>query len=262
MTGDQFDTLDVSVDDDGIATVRLANPPVNAISQAVRQELADAVDVLREDRVRVGIVAGDAEVFSVGADVSLFEEAREWTTAAFRSNSRILGRAFDGIESMEKPVIAAIDGTCVGGGLELALACDVRIAGPNATLGFPEHNIGLIPGLGGCSRFVHLVGPGRAKDMIFSGELVDGERAREIGLVERVADAPESAAREYAADLLQQPPQALGLAKRVVNSARDTDTQTAGVLESLAQSTLLKTADHEEGVDAFREDRDPEFTGK
>lgn len=262
MTGDQFDTLDVSVDDDGIATLRLANPPVNAISQAVRQELADAVDVLREDRVRVGIVAGDAEVFSVGADVGLFEEAREWTTAEFRSNSRILGRAFDGIESMEKPVIAAIDGTCVGGGLELALACDVRIAAPDATLGFPEHNIGLIPGLGGCSRFVHLVGPGRAKDMIFSGELVDGERAREIGLVERVADAPESAAREYGADLLQQPPQALGLAKRVVNSARDTDTQTAGVLESLAQSTLLKTADHEEGVDAFREDRDPEFTGE
>jgi enoyl-CoA hydratase len=262
MTGDQFDTLDVSVDDDGIATVRLANPPVNAISQEVRHELADAVDVLREDRVRVGIVAGDAEVFSVGADVGLFEEAREWTTAEFRSNSRILGRAFDGIESMEKPVIAAIDGTCVGGGLELALACDVRIAGPDATLGFPEHNIGLIPGLGGCSRFVHLVGPGRAKDMIFSGELVDGERAREIGLVERIADAPESAAREYAAELLQQPPQALGLAKRVVNSARDTDTQTAGVLESLAQSTLLKAADHDEGVDAFREDRDPEFTGK
>jgi len=262
MTDDQFDTLDVTVDDDGIATVRLSNPPVNAISQEVRHELADAVDVLREDSVRVGVVTGDGDLFSVGADVGLFEEAREWTTAEFRSNSRILGRAFDGIESMEKPVIAGIDGTCVGGGLELALACDMRIAAPDATLGFPEHNIGLIPGLGGCSRFVHLVGPGRAKDMIFSGELVDGERARDIGLVERVADAPESAAREYAVDLLQQPPQALGLAKRVVNSARYTDTQTAGVLESLAQSTLLKTADHEEGVDAFRDDRDPEFTGE
>ncbi|ELY51504.1 enoyl-CoA hydratase/isomerase family protein [Natronococcus jeotgali] len=256
-----FDTLDVTVDD-GIATVRIDNDPVNAIDQEMRHELAEAVDVLREDRVRVGVFAGNADVFSVGADVGLFETAQDWTTAEFRSNSRILGRAFDGLETMEKPVIAAIEGTCVGGGLELALACDVRIAGPDATLGFPEHNIGLIPGLGGCSRFVQLVGPGTAKDLIFSGELIDGERAREIGLVERVEDDPDAAARSYAESLLEQPPQALGLAKRVVNAARDTDTQTAGVLESLAQSTLVETADHREGLEAFREDRNPEFTGE
>ena len=256
-----FETLEVSVDE-GIATVRIANEPVNAIDQQMRHELAEAVDVLREDRVRVGIVTGGDEVFSVGADVGLFEEAQSWTTDEFRSNSRILGRAFDGIETMEKPVLAAIDGTCVGGGLELALACDVRIASTDATLGFPEHNIGLIPGLGGCSRFVHLVGPGTAKDLIFSGELVDGERGREIGLIERVEDDPEAAARDYAEDLLGKPPQALGLAKRVVNAARDADTQTAGLLESLAQSTLLETADHREGIEAFREDRDPEFTGE
>jgi enoyl-CoA hydratase len=256
-----FDTLDVTVDD-GIATVRIDNDPVNAIDQEMRHELAEAVDVLREDRVRVGVFAGNADVFSVGADVGLFETAQEWTTAEFRSNSRILGRAFDGLETMEKPVLAAIEGTCVGGGLELALACDVRIASPDATLGFPEHNIGLIPGLGGCSRFVQLVGPGTAKDLIFSGELIDGERAREIGLVERVEDDPDAAARAYAESLLEQPPQALGLAKRVVNTARDTDTQTAGVLESLAQSTLIETADHREGLEAFRENRDPEFTGE
>ncbi|AGB36607.1 enoyl-CoA hydratase/isomerase family protein [Natronococcus occultus] len=256
-----FDTLDVTVDD-GIATVRIDNDPVNAIDQEMRHELAEAVDVLREDRVRVGVFAGNADVFSVGADVGLFETAQDWTTAEFRSNSRVLGRAFDGIETMEKPVLAAIEGTCVGGGLELALACDVRIASPDATLGFPEHNIGLIPGLGGCSRFVQLVGPGTAKDLIFSGELIDGERAREIGLVERVTDDPDAAAQSYAESLLEQPPQALGLAKRVVNAARDTDTQTAGVLESLAQSTLIETADHREGLDAFRENRDPEFTGE
>lgn len=256
-----FDTLDVTVDD-GIATVRIDNDPVNAIDQEMRHELAEAVDVLREDRVRVGVFAGNADVFSVGADVGLFETAQEWTTAEFRSNSRILGRAFDGLETMEKPVLAAIEGTCVGGGLELALACDVRIASPDATLGFPEHNIGLIPGLGGCSRFVQLVGPGTAKDLIFSGELIDGERAREIGLVERIEDDPDAAARSYAESLLEQPPQALGLAKRVVNAARDTDTQTAGVLESLAQSTLIETEDHREGLEAFREDRDPEFTGE
>ncbi|SEH51556.1 Enoyl-CoA hydratase/carnithine racemase [Halopenitus malekzadehii] len=264
MTDQQptFDTLEVTVSEEGVATVRLASDPVNAISQAMRHELADALEVLREDRVRVVVFAGTPTVFSVGADVGLFEEAQEWTTAEFRSNSRVLGRVFDGLETIEKPVIAAIEGTCVGGGLELALACDVRIVAPDATLGFPEHNIGLIPGLGGCSRFVELVGPGVAKDMIFSGDLIDGAEAAEIGLVERVEDDPDAAAAAYAEDLLDRPPQALGLAKRAVNTARDTDTRTAGFVESLAQSTLLKTADHEEGVAAFREDRDPEFTGE
>ncbi|MCL7418599.1 MAG: enoyl-CoA hydratase/isomerase family protein [Halalkalicoccus sp.] len=258
----QFDTLDLAVEENGIATLRLANDPVNAISQRMRHELAEALDVLREDRVRVVIVTSTEEVFSVGADVSLFEEAQEWTSAKFRTNSRVLGRVFDGLEEIEKPVLAAINGTCVGGGLELALACDVRIAAPDATLGFPEHNLGLLPGLGGCSRFVHLVGPGRAKDMIFSKELVDGERAGNIGLVERVEDDPEVAAREYAESLLKEPPQALGLAKRVVNAARETDTRSAGLLESLAQSTLLETDDHREGIEAFREKRDPDFTGE
>lgn len=257
-----FETLNLSVNSDGVATVRLDNGSINAIDQQMRQELAEAVDVLREERVRVGVIVGSGDVFSVGADIELFEAAQEWTTAEFRSNSRILGRAFDGLETMEKPVLAAIDGTCVGGGLELALACDVRIAAPDATLGFPEHNIGLIPGLGGCSRFVHLVGPGVAKDMIFSGELIEGDRGREIGLIERVETDPETAAREYADSLLDQPPQALGLAKRVVNAARDTDTQTAGVIESFAQSTLLETADHAEGLRAFREKQEPEFSGE
>lgn len=258
---DTFETLAVSVED-GIATVGLDNEPVNAIDQTMRHDLADAMEVLRENHVRVVVFAGSPEVFSVGADIALFEEAQDWTTPEFRANSRILGRVFSGLEELEKPVLAAIEGTCVGGGLELALACDVRIAAPDATLGFPEHNIGLIPGLGGCSRFVQLVGPGTALDLIYTGELIDGDRAKEIGLVERVAEDPEERARSYAEDLLERPPQALGVAKRVVNAARDADTATAGLLESLGQSTLIETDDHAEGIRAFREDRDPEFSGK
>ncbi|MDY6765556.1 MAG: enoyl-CoA hydratase/isomerase family protein [Halobacteria archaeon] len=256
-----FETLDVSVDS-GIGTIRINRGPVNAIDSTMRRELADALDILREDRVSVGIITGSGDVFSVGADVALFEEAQSWTTDSFRSNSRILGRTFDGLEELEKPVIAAINGTCVGGGLELGLACDIRIAAPDATLGFPEHNIGLIPGIGGCSRLVHLVGPGVAKDLIFTGRLIDGVEASEMGIVERVEDDPSEAAQEYAETLLEQPPQALGLAKRIVNHARDTNLRTAGMLESLAQSTLIKTEDHAEGIEAFREKRDPEFTGE
>lgn len=256
-----FETLDVTVAD-GIATVQLDNEPVNAISQDMRFELDAVIDVLRDDDVRVGVFTGTESVFSVGADIALFETAEEWTTAEFRANTRILSGALDAIEELEKPVLAAIDGTCVGGGLELALACDIRFAAPDATLGFPEHNIGLIPGVGGCSRFVHLVGPGRAKDLIFSGELIDGAEAGELGLIEHVEADPVGAAMEYAAMLLTKPPQALGLAKRVVTEARDTNLRAAGVLESLAQSTLLQTADHAEGIRAFREKRDAEFTGR
>jgi enoyl-CoA hydratase/carnithine racemase len=260
MSGD-YDTLKLAIED-GIATVRLENEPVNAISQQMRHDLADLLTKLREDRVRVVVFTGSEKVFSVGADVSLFEAAQEWTTQEFRANSRVLGRFFQGLEEMEKPVLAAIEGTCVGGGLELALACDVRIVAPDARLGFPEHNIGLIPGLGGCSRFVNLVGSGTALDLIWSQELFDGERAQELGVVQRVAEDPEDAAAEYAADLLERPPQAIGLAKKLVTAARDTDTRTAGLLESLAQSTLITTQDHAEGIEAFREDRDPEFTGR
>jgi enoyl-CoA hydratase/carnithine racemase len=256
-----FDTLSLSVED-GLATVTLDNPPVNAIDQGARRELNDLLDRLREDDVRAAVFSGTGEVFSVGADISLFERARSWTTQEFRRNSRVLGEVFDGLETMEKPALAAVSGTCVGGGLELALACDVRIVAPDATLGFPEHNIGLVPGLGGCSRLVHLVGPGKAKDLVFSGELVDGATAHDLGIAERLADDPEDAAREYARDLLSKPPQAIGLAKRVINESRTSDVRTAGLLESLAQSTLIKTEDHAEGIEAFREKRDPEFTGR
>lgn len=258
---ESFDTLAVSIDD-GVATIHLDRPPVNAIDATMRRELADAVDLLRDDTVTVGIMTGSEDVFSVGADIGLFEDAQSWSTDEFRANSRILGRTFDAIEALEKPVLAAINGTCVGGGLELALACDVRFCSPEATIGFPEQNIGLIPGLGGCSRFVQLVGPGVAKDLIFSGRLVDGSDAGETGIVEHVATDPVEKANRYAEDLLAQPPQALGVAKRLIDHSRDTNLQAMGFLESLAQSTLIKTSDHAEGIDAFREKRDPEFSGR
>ena len=257
-------TVSVSIGDraDGVVTVTLSRPDArNALDAQLREEFSVILATIEDDdRSKVVVLTGDEEggAFVAGADVT---ELRERNAIEQREVSK-RPRIYETVADLSKPVIARINGHALGGGLELALACDVRIAAPDATLGFPEHNIGLIPGLGGCSQFVHLVGPGTAKDMIFSKELIGGERAREIRLVERVESNPEDTARAYAESLLDQPPQALGLAKRVVNAARDTDTRSAGLLESLAQSTLIETDDHREGVDAFREKRDPEFSGE
>lgn len=258
---DDFETIATTVTN-GVATIKLDRPPVNAIDDTMRTEIATAVDLLRDDSVRVAIVTGSDQVFSVGADIGLFEEAQSWNTQEFRANSARLKRSLDGLEHLEKPVIAAINGTCVGGGLELALACDIRFASPEARIGFPENNIGLIPGVGGISRLVPLVGPGRAKDLIFTARLLGGPEAHEYGIVEHVDVAPLYAAREYANSLVERPPQALGVAKQVIDHARDTNRSAMSTLESLGQSTLIETTDHQEGVAAFREDREPEFTGE
>jgi enoyl-CoA hydratase/carnithine racemase len=198
----------------------------------------------------------------VGADVSTFET--DWNTPVFRANTRLLTSFFNDLESLEKPLIAAINGTCVGGGLELALACDLRIAARSARFGLPENNLGLIPGIGGCSRLVKLVGFGRAKELVLTGEIVTADEAQRYGLVGRVVEDAElvGEARALASRLAAKAPQALGLAKRVIQSCVSADLHTARTLESFGQSILIKTADHREGVKAFREKRRPRFEGR
>jgi len=222
--------------------------------------LADAC--YADEAIRVVIFTGAGQAFCAGADMELFE--REWDTPAFRAQGRLLITFFNDLEALEKPVLAAINGTCVGGGLELALACDLRIAAASARLGFPEARIGLIPGVGGCSRLVKLVGYGRAKELVLTGELISAEEARAIGLVNRVVPDGElmAAARALAAKLLERAPQALGLAKRVIRESVSADLAAGRTLESLAQSLLLKTQDHQEGIQAFREKRPPRFKGR
>ena len=161
-------------------------------------------------------------------------------------------------------MIAAIEGLAYGGGLELALACDIRIASEEATLGFRENAIGLIPGIGGCARFVRLIGVARAKELIFTGKMISAKEAEAIGLVNRVAP-PErlmEETRELARTLLKRAPQSVGLAKKVLNAVANLDQTSVIVMEGLAQSILLKTEDHREGLSAFREKRKPEFKGK
>ncbi len=258
-----FTTLRYDVQD-GIATVTLDRPEKNnAISMEMRADFRALADELyTNESVRVAIITGGGKAFSVGADVSTFET--DWNTPVFRANTRLLTNFFNELEALEKPVIAAINGTCVGGGLELAMACDLRVAARSARFGLPENNLGLIPGVGGCSRLVKLVGFGRAKELVLTGEIITAEDALRHGLVNRVVDdgALSTEARALAERLRGKAPQALGIAKRVLQNCVSADLQTGRTIESFGQSILIKTKDHREGVTAFREKRRPKFEGR
>lgn len=249
---------------DGIATVTLNRPDaLNAINMDMRADFtALAEQLFFDESVRVVIFTGAGRAFSAGGDIAHFEKG--WLTPTFRAHSRRLIKFFDDLEALEKPVIAAIKGPATGGGLELALACDIRIAAEEATLGFRENYIGLIPGIGGCARFARLVGVAKAKELIFAGTMISAKEALEIGLVNNVVPGEKlmDETREYAQMLLKRAPQSLGLAKKILNTVANVDQTSGIVMEGLAQSILLRTEDHQEGLRAFREKRKPQFSGK
>jgi enoyl-CoA hydratase/carnithine racemase len=247
-----------------IATVTLNRPDqLNAINEEMREDFARLlIELQTNDEIRVVILTGAGRAFSAGGDIEYFE--REWNTARFRAESRRLTQFFDELELIEKPVLAAINGPCTGAGLQVTLSCDLRLASEEARFGFRENNIGLIPGAGGCSRLVRLIGYGKAKELIFTGEMISSEEAQRIGLINRVVARDElmSHTRALAEHLLTRAPEALGLAKRILWHSVTSDFQTGRLLESLGQSVLLRTEDHREGIRAFREKRKPEFKGK
>ena len=249
---------------DRIATITFNRPDrLNAINEEMREDFARLFDELQtNDEIRVIIFTGAGRAFSAGGDIEYFEQ--EWKTTAFREENHRLTQFFDELELIEKPVLAAINGPCTGAGLQITLSCDIRIASDQAKFGFRENNIGLIPGAGGCSRLVKLIGYGRAKELIFVGDMISAEEAERIGLVNRVVPDAElmTRTRELAEHLLTRAPQALGLAKRLLWHSVTSDFATGRMLEALAQSVLIKSADHREGVRAFREKRKPKFTGE
>jgi enoyl-CoA hydratase / 3-hydroxyacyl-CoA dehydrogenase len=235
-----------------IHTVWLDNPPVNAVNSVITDALWDAFEQLGDD-VNVVVLRGRGErAFSAGADIGGFVGGSE-------AGERPAGiqPVADLIEQAPVPVVAAIHGYCLGGGLELALACDFRIATRDAQLGFPEVNLGLLPGGGGTQRAPRLISPGRARWLIMSGERIPAELAESWGLVEFVVDDLDAGIARYVEPLDRQSPHALHAIKRLLRETRDARSDER---EVEAFVSCLNSDDGQEGVAAFLEKRQPSWS--
>ena len=247
--------------DDGILIVAVDRPGVrNALDLIVQQDLRRAIDTAREDaRVRGVIFTGTGAIFASGADIAQVRERD--LLAGLRGQLQGL---LTELQSLEKPTLAAINGHALGGGLEFALASDIRIAATDARIGLPEVGLGILPGAGGTQRLARHVGLGRAVEMILTGRLLTAEEAQLAGLVAEVTSAEELLPRsiEIMRGVLSKAPLALRLAKMITRSALDVDENTGLMIERLAQALLYTTDDKHEGTSAFLERRAPDFTGK
>jgi enoyl-CoA hydratase/carnithine racemase len=253
----------VRTDIDGqVATVTIDNPPVNAISWAIRVEIREALDQLAgNDVVRVVILTGAGEkIFVAGADITEFPPLRYGTGVERQNRNRPW---WDYVASYVKPLLAAINGHALGGGLELALCCDIRIAVPHARLGLPETGLGIIPGGGGTQRLARLVGGGRAKLMIFGAEAVAAEEAERCGLVEKVVPADQllPECRAIAGKIISRGPLAVKLAKEAINAGFEGSLSQGLDFEAECFARLMDSEDKNEGVAAFLEKRTPEWKG-
>ncbi len=249
---------------DGIAVLTLNRPKVmNSFNFALLHSLKEQVDALKfNTNVRVVIITGAGrKAFCAGADLKERTTFDELQVKEFIFTIRNL---FTSIEYLNKPVIAAINGVALGGGTELALACDIRIAAMNASMGLTETRLAIIPGAGGTQRLPRLIGRGKAKELIFTGRRVDAREALQIGLVNQICD-PESLLEEcqkMAAMICETGPIAIEQAKYAINYGLETDLHTGLGIESNAYWVTIPTEDRLEGLAAFQEKRKPVYKGK
>jgi enoyl-CoA hydratase/carnithine racemase len=253
----------VRVERDGaVASIRLDRPPANALAEAVSLELWDAArDVEDDDGVRAVVVWGGERIFAAGADVKAMAE---FGPREVESSVGALEGALRHLEAVPKPVVAAINGYALGGGCELALACDFRYAAADARLGLPEIRLGIIPGAGGTQRLPKLVGLARARDLIFSGRHVGADEALEIGLIDAVTspDRVYEEALARARAFADGPSLAYRAAKVALLAAGDRRQEDGLEVEREMFRELFATQDQKEGMRAFLDKRDPRFVGR
>jgi len=249
---------------EGIATITLNRPEaLNTFNKEVIDEVLQALEDARNDEnIRVVTLTGAGEkAFSAGADIKAM---KEMNALKARELSLMGEKLCNALEKLEKPVIAAINGYALGGGLEVAMACDLRIASENARVGQTEINIGLIPGWGGTQRLTRLIGKTRAKELIFTGKIIDAKTAEQLGLVNMIVSAEKfrETVRQFAAELASKAPVALKVAKALINKGADMSLDAAIALEREGFGVVASTEDLQEGVSAFMEKRKPVFKGR
>ncbi|WP_328671513.1 enoyl-CoA hydratase/isomerase family protein [Streptomyces sp. NBC_00328] len=239
---------------EGVGTIRLDRPPMNALDVATQDRLKElAEEATTRPDVRAVVLYGGEKVFAAGADI---KEMQAMDHAAMVVRSRALQDSFTAVARIPKPVVAAVTGYALGGGCELALCADYRIAGDNAKLGQPEILLGLIPGAGGTQRLSRLIGPSKAKDLIFTGRMVKADEALTLGLVDRVVPAADvyTEAHAWAARLAQGPAIALRAAKESIDAGLETDIETGLTIERNWFAGLFATEDRERGMRSFVEE--------
>lgn len=241
-----------------LGILALNKPSMNLLDTETLQELGNSLTELENDsEIRAVIITGEKN-FCAGADIKELKEMHPKEAEAF---SRLGHKVCNQIETMEKPVIAAVKGFALGGGCELALACDIRIAGESAKFGLPEVNIGLIPGFGGTQRLTRLVGIGIAKEMIFTGKIIDAREGLAIGLVNKVVKDEElmEKVEETALILSEKSHVTLKIAKNLIN--KNQEIKKGLEMEIVSFSECFASQDHVEGINAFLEKRKPRFKG-
>lgn len=250
--------------EENIALITINRPKVlNALNADLLKELEAVMEEVEKDKeVRVVIITGAGDkAFVAGADIAYMSKLNPLEAKSF---AQLGQRVFSRVENMSKPIIAAVNGYALGGGNELAMACDIRIASEKAKFGQPEVTLGIIPGFGGTQRLSRIVNPGLAKEIIFTADQYDAEAAQKIGLVNHVVPAEEllNFCRGMARRIAARGPVAVSLSKEAVNQGLEMDLDKAIALEADLFGLVFTTEDRKEGIEAFLEKRKPAFTSK
>lgn len=265
-TKDRFSAIEFEVCNDGIAILRLNRPEkLNAFNEGMMAEIRQVIWRANfDDAIKVILIVGNGRAFCSGRDIPSLQWENNLPTQKFRAYVRASHEMFDEMEHLEKPIIAVINGVCAGGGVELAISADFRIMAEDATMLLTENNLGVLPASGACSRMIQMIGIGRLKDMVLRARPFGARECHQIGLVHEVhsKDILLDKAIEYARDLCNRSALAMGMAKHIINTCQNVDTETGRILERLGQSVLIKSEDAQEGIVAFKEKRKPQFKSR